>query len=279
MKISVVTPNYNGARCVERTIRSVLSQDYEDLEYIVVDDGSTDNSREIIRRYADKLTLIEKPNGGLPTAINAGFRRASGDLVYWLDSDDLLMPGTVRAAAELFARRSNASILYGNYYRIDDNDVPFAARKQPTYDRCIGLYGYLTVFHSFFNRRYLEQVGYADETIRCACDFDLYMRMVKLGPILHMGRYISAYRVHGRNMHQVQATEIHDEMWNVRRKYGKPGLSDAALRRLARWYQFRAVLRMLREGALFCRLRPFARFYVPARLPAEIYRFPQRPTK
>ena len=207
--LSVVTPNYNGSRCIERTIRSVLSQDYDDLEYIVVDDGSTDHSRDIVRRYGDKLTLIEKTNGGLPTAINAGFRRATGELVYWLDSDDLMMPGTVRAAAELFRRRPNASILYGNYYRIDDNDVPFAARRQPTYHRAIGLYGYLTVFHSFFNRRHLETIGYADESIRCACDFDLYMRIRELGPIVHMGRYIAAYRVHGRNMHQVQIGRAH----------------------------------------------------------------------
>src|SRR2546427_3382564 len=97
--LSIVTPSYNQAAFLEETIRSVLEQDYEPLEYVVVDDGSTDGSAEIAQRYADRLTLVQQENAGQPAAINRGFARTSGELMGYLNSDDTLLPGATATMA------------------------------------------------------------------------------------------------------------------------------------------------------------------------------------
>lgn len=269
VEVTVVTPNYNGAQYLERTIRSVMAQDYQPLQHIVVDDGSTDSSCEVANRFSDSVTLIEKENGGLPTAINAGFRRAKGDLVCWLDSDNLLLPGAVQEAAEAFAVRPTATIIYGDYLRIDENDKPIAARKQPSFEYNTTLYGYLTICNAgvFFNRRLLEACGFADEQVRCACDMDLYLKLGRIGDVIHLPKYLSAYRVRSDAMHVKQAAIEQEDVRNIRRRYGKPGVSDGKLQMLHLLYKARAGFRMLCEGVLWCRLWPLKYLHIPKSLP------------
>lgn len=265
MVVSVVTPNYNGSQFIERTINSVLAQRHVDVDYVVVDDGSTDCSRDIIRRYAERgaLRLVEKNNGGLPTAINAGFRAARGQCICWLDSDNLLLPGALAAAARAFEQCPSASIVYGDYIKIDEDDRVTALRRQPSFSYNVALYGYLTICNAavLFNRNLLERVSFADETLPCACDMDLYLRLSREGPVKHVKEVLGAYRVHRRAMHLTQRGQTDDDTWALRRRYGCV-VSTRVLRLLHLYYKCSAGLRMVREGAVWSRLWPVSRLCI-----------------
>lgn len=120
MKISVVTISFNQAEFIEQAIQSVLSQDYTDVEYIVVDAGSTDGSRDIIRKYRDKLaSIIFEPDAGPADGLNKGFAKATGSIFYYLNADDLLLPGALQIAASHFADMPHVDVIYGSGLEVD----------------------------------------------------------------------------------------------------------------------------------------------------------------
>ena len=118
--VSIVTPSYNQAAYLEETIRSVLDQSYEPLEYVVVDDGSTDGSAELAERYADRLKLIRHENSGQPAAINRGFAQTSGELMGYLNSDDTLLPDAVETMVAALEREPKALLVYGDAHYTDE---------------------------------------------------------------------------------------------------------------------------------------------------------------
>jgi glycosyltransferase involved in cell wall biosynthesis len=121
MQISVVTISYNQARFLERAIRSVLEQDHSEVEYIVVDPGSTDGSREILERYRSRISrLVLEPDQGPADGLNKGFRLATGDVFGYLNSDDAYLPGALRRIAAAFAAHPDSDVIYGHGYVVDD---------------------------------------------------------------------------------------------------------------------------------------------------------------
>jgi glycosyltransferase involved in cell wall biosynthesis len=123
-KLTIVTPSFNQAAFLERTLRSVLDQGYENLEYIVVDGGSTDGSAEILERYADRLAWwVSEPDAGQTDAINKGLRRATGDVIAYINSDDHYLPGAFEAAVGAL-ERSDALWVVGSARFVDANDRP-----------------------------------------------------------------------------------------------------------------------------------------------------------
>lgn len=128
-KISIITPSYNQAPYIEATLRSVLDeQDYPNLEYWVIDGGSTDGTLDILRRYEGRLRWISEPDGGQADAINKGMRLATGDILAWMNSDDLYAPGALRVAGEYFAAHPETMFLYGDALAIDEHDASHGIR-------------------------------------------------------------------------------------------------------------------------------------------------------
>ena len=138
MKVSIVTLSFNQAAWLEQAIRSVVEQDYGDIEYIVVDPGSTDDSREIIARYRDRIaTFIDTPDEGPPDGLNKGFAAATGDIYAYVNADDALLPGAIREAVAVFERHPEIDIVIGHGFIVDGDgkvirrfrSAPFTPRR------------------------------------------------------------------------------------------------------------------------------------------------------
>jgi len=135
-RISVVTPSYNQGQFLEETILSVLDQNYPNLEYMIIDGGSTDNSVDIIKKYEKYLTFwVSEKDNGQTYAINKGFNKASGDLVNWINSDDLLEDGALKMLGETLLEYPDADFIYGDYRAIDQYSNTIYQRKSAPYNK------------------------------------------------------------------------------------------------------------------------------------------------
>ena len=199
IKISVVTPSFNQARYLERTIASVLTQDYVNFEYLILDGGSSDRSEEIIKRYSDRLTFwrSEKDNGQA-AAIHDGFTRSSGDVLCWVNSDDMLLPGTLAKVGSFFEKHSDCRLLIGNSLRIDPEDrIIRRVYAYPLNHKRILWWG--TGFDqpaSFWRRDLYFQCGGINSVYQCFFDYDLYVRMSKYSRIHVLDDFLGALRIH-----------------------------------------------------------------------------------
>ena len=122
-KISIVTPSYNQSQFLERTILSVLNQNYPNLEYLIIDGGSTDGSVEIIRKYEKYLAYwVSEKDNGQADAINRGFQKSTGKILAWLNSDDIYLPGTLLKVSETFNKNPEVDLIFSNIFFIDEYD-------------------------------------------------------------------------------------------------------------------------------------------------------------
>ena len=208
--VSIVTPSFNQARYLETTIRSVLGQDYPRMEYLIVDGGSTDGSVEIIRRYADRLAWwVSEPDRGQADGINKGLRRARGDIVAWLNSDDAYAPGAIAAAVEAFRQHPEAGLVFGNALSIDAEGRPFHALTAGNW----GL-GDLMTFHIltqpavFMRREVAAAAGFLDEDFHFLLDHRLWLKMAVQAPIVHVPQVWAFARYHANAKNAAQAEKF-----------------------------------------------------------------------
>jgi len=196
--VSIITPSYNQADYLERTLQSVLAQDYAPIEYLVVDGASTDNSLDIIHRYADRLAWwISEPDSGQAEAINKGFQRAKGEIVAWLNSDDVYLPGAVAEAVDAFQADPKLGLVFGDAITID-------AEGKPINMLTFGDWGLeeLAKFRIicqpavFIRRSALEDAGYLDTSYHLLLDHQLWIRIAREAPIRHMPSLWAAARHH-----------------------------------------------------------------------------------
>ena len=198
LKVSIITPSYNQGDFLEATIESVLSQDYPDIEYIIMDGGSTDGSADIIRKYDDRLAYwVSEPDNGQSEAINRGFEHATGDILTWICSDDTLLLGAVSTAVSLFEKHPDAGLIYGDAWNIDAEGkqldirygVPFSVRAMVV-DNLVPQPA------SFFSRAAWERFGPANEGLQYAMDRQLWLRMNGRIPIYYEPVTLATMRRH-----------------------------------------------------------------------------------
>lgn len=177
--ITVITPSYNQANYLGSAVQSVLSQDYPRVEYLVVDGGSTDDTLAVLRGFGENLRWISEPDQGQSAAINKGWRQTQGEIVAWLNSDDLLYPDALHRVAEVFVENNNVDILYGDCDYIDsENRVLRPYPTQPFDFKQLVSYAinYIPQPATFMRRRLLDSVGYLDENLHYTMDFDCWLR-------------------------------------------------------------------------------------------------------
>ena len=200
-RISIVTPSYNQGAYLERTILSVLEQGYPELEYIIIDGGSTDNSADIIRCYESSLTYwVSEPDSGQSSAINKGFARASGRLLGWLNSDDYLLPGALTTIANMFTDNPAAGAYVGAGEYVDTKGKVLFL-KEPAEITLESLYDWLEIFHfmqpsCFFSREAWDRARGLDESVHIAMDVDLWLKIARYYSFERSTEIISRSLVH-----------------------------------------------------------------------------------
>lgn len=201
MRVSIVTPSFNQAAFLEETLRSVLEQDTPDIEYIVIDGGSSDGSAEILRRYSARLAYwVSEPDRGQTDALNKGFARATGEVLAWLNSDDVLRPGAVRRAVEQLRAHPQAAAVYAEADFIDETGriIGRFPAAQTDYARLRRGYVHVPQQSTFFRADLWRQVGPLDPSFYFAMDYDLWVRLAALAPLVYVpGEVWSAFRLHG----------------------------------------------------------------------------------
>lgn len=198
--VSIVTPSYNQGRFIRATIESVLSQDYPHVEYLIVDGGSTDETAEVVREYAGRLTWISEADQGQSDAINKGFRRARGEIVAWLNSDDIILPGAVSRAVAAFAANPQAGAVYGEGYRMDEEGRitgRFPATEPFNLWKLVYLSDYILQQTVYFRRAVLQDVGYLDQDLHYGMDWDILIRIGKRYPLAYIPEYLGCLREYG----------------------------------------------------------------------------------
>ncbi len=221
--ITVVTPSFNQGAFLERTIRSVLDQAYPNLEYVVLDGGSTDGSVEIIRRYADRIDhWVSQPDGGQTAAINAGWRRASGEILAWLNSDDYYLPGALITVGRAFMEHPDAILIYGPMRREDPDGRSLGTLGSP-FDRRRLLYSHQMIPQpsAFFRRAGVLAAGQLDESLHYSMDYDFLLRLTNAGPTVMIPEPLAVATIHPEAKTTRDRAIAAAETNRVRRRYAR----------------------------------------------------------
>jgi glycosyltransferase involved in cell wall biosynthesis len=227
-KISVITPSFNQAAFIERTILSVTSQEVDvPVEHIVMDGGSTDGTLDILRGYSGRITFVSEPDKGMPDAVNKGFALAGGDILGWLNSDDIYLPGTLQKVVAYFDRNPERLWVYGNCRIIDGNDREVRqwitryknrSAKNYSYPRLL-VENFISQPAVFFRAEALKRAGYLDTSLPTAMDFDLWLRLGKLGKPGYINDDLACFRVHQGSISARSYREQFEEQYRIHLRY------------------------------------------------------------
>lgn len=218
-----MTPAYNQERYVRQTIDSVLGQDYRLLEYLVIDDGSTDATRTVLESYGDALRWLTQPNQGQTATINRGWTLATGEIVAWVNSDDTLLPGAVRTAVDFLTAHGDTDIVFGDTLFTDGDGAPLRrSPPRPPFDYrafVLGCENPIPQPSAFVRRRVLGAEGLLDPTLRYFMDWDYWLRAGLRHRITYLPALLSTYRLHATSNTVAQSAAVAPELEHVYRKY------------------------------------------------------------
>lgn len=274
--VSIITPSYNQGKFIKETIQSVLTQDYPNVEYIVVDGGSTDNTVEILKKYEGRLRWVSEPDKGQSDAINKGFAMASGSIIAWLNSDDTYLPGTISRVVDFFCSRQGISIAYGKTYFTDVEGEVIGKYPTGPFDyKRLAVFNFICQPAVFFREEVLKETGNIDISLHYVMDYDLWIRMAGKFKFYYLPEFLATYRLHeeSKTISPAAALANHEEaLKSVMKYYGwaplnrvyvychhrlKSGISP----RLAKKKILIVLLSVIYSVAVYLRLNKRIRFY------------------
>jgi len=194
--VTVVTPSYNQGKFIEETILSVLNQTYKNIQYVVIDGGSNDETMTVVEKYRDRIDIVvHERDKGQSDAINKGFKLATGELVGWINSDDILYPDCVERIVALYNQKPDGAI----YYNCQNDFIDKDSKIIQTYKKKIPDKHFLINHHysiiqqgSFYKTNFVKEIGYLDESLHFCMDLDLWLKLLDKGPIYYINDNISS---------------------------------------------------------------------------------------
>jgi len=212
--VSIITPSLNQGDYIEKTIKSVINQDYPNVEYFVIDGGSTDDTLNILKKYDSKIMWLSESDRGQAEAINKGIRLTKGEIVVWLNSDDTFLPGAIKKVVNCFLNHSKVKMVYGKSYFIDITDKIVGQYPTEPFDyQRLAAFNFICQPSAFFKRDAFFDIGELNPDLQYSLDYDLWIRIAKNFPIMYINQYLSNYRLHkaSKTVSYVHALRSHKE--------------------------------------------------------------------
>jgi glycosyltransferase involved in cell wall biosynthesis len=224
MLVSIITPSYNQGKYIEATIKSVLMQTYNDVEYIIIDGGSNDNTLEILKSYEKKLYWVSEPDRGQTHAINKGIKMSKGEIIGWLNSDDLYLPNAIEIVVNYFRIYHEVGLIYGKCQNIDTNGVFMKEYKHYegfNLNRLLNVNsGMLPQQSAFFRKQLVDKIGFLDEELNYGMDYDYWIRIAKFSKVLNINETLGQFRTHSDSKTCTNSLKMWKEVLMISRKHG-----------------------------------------------------------
>ncbi len=213
ISLSIITPSFNQAPFIEETIQSVLSQNL-DVEYVVFDGGSTDGSVEILRKYSEEITWHSEPDRGQTDAVNKGILSTQGDIIGWLNSDDIYLPDTLQRVQDFFVENPDVDVLYGDAWHVDIDGKPYEQYPTEKWDfERLKDVCFLCQPAVFFRRSVVERFGLLDESLQYCMDYEYWLRLGEKGAkFAYLPQLLAGSRMYTDNKTQSQRYAVHEEI-------------------------------------------------------------------
>lgn len=238
-KVSIVTPSYNQDEFLEATIRSVLLQGYPNLEYVIIDGGSTDRSVKVIEKYQSYLSYwVSEPDHGQADAINKGFARATGEIFGWINSDDLYQPDALRSAVEGFVRHPEVALVYGDHQLIDHRGRFIKNLYSMPATIHNWLYGGCNVFQgsTFWRRSTFNAHGPLDDTLVCAMEYPFFYQVFATELTLYIPVMLASFRVYAEQKTRRHNEVMKSELRGIMEQYLEPNpVREQILKLVCNW--------------------------------------------
>ncbi len=241
--VSLITPSYNAATYLRSAIESVLEQNYPNIEYIVMDGGSTDGTVELLQEFGMRLRWVSKKDDGQADAISRGFEQTNGAILGWLNADDVLKPDAIRTVVDAFCTNPETALIYGNADFIDANGRiigPCTVVEPHCLQRLLHYGDYIIQPAAFFSRQAYQSVGGLDKSLQWAMDWDLWIRLAQKYEVLYIEKNLASYRWLGSNKTAEGGFNRIKEVETVARRYGCNGLPAYFRLELARLFALQA---------------------------------------
>ncbi len=222
MKISIVTPSWNQARYLKAAIESVAQQSYKNFDHLIFDNCSGDGTADVLKDYPHLWTVVE-PDKGQSDALNKGFKAASGDIIGWLNADDLYLPGCFQTVVDFFKAHPECDVVYGNYRLIDGDGKLLSKRKELPFDLFMLKYLHILCIPSttvFFRRRVFDERNFLDIEYHYSMDYEFFLRLALKGyKFCHIDAFLADFRTYADSKSQKQTLKQKQELESALLKY------------------------------------------------------------